>query len=84
MNTLETEWQKYRDACYPPENGPIHPLQAVETRQAFFAGCTVTLRTLLVAADKMSDGDAFKLVERMLDEVQSVAEQRKLEMEGRN
>lgn len=82
--TLEDLWREYRDACYPPKNGPLDKLQEVETRQAFYAGCLVAIKVMLESSVGMTEEDALKNISNLRNEAETVCRQRIYEMKGRN
>lgn len=84
MNYLESAWKEYRDACYAGSVGKLDPLQEVETRQAFFAGCLVALMRVKNVAQDSQGEDAFKEFCALLTEAQTVRVQRCYEVKGRN
>jgi hypothetical protein len=84
MNTLQSQWEIYRDACYPPKNGPLHPMQETETRQAFFAGCLVVLKFATESAANLPQEQAYQQIVALITEAQMVCSQRAYEMKGRN
>ena len=84
MKTLEEEWKQYRDACYPPAEGKLPPLQESETRQAFFAGCLTGLVAVTNSAEGLSEDQAYKQIMGLLDEARAVCSERIYEMKGRN
>jgi hypothetical protein len=84
VSTLESQWQEYRDACYPTKNGPLPQFQETETRQAFFAGCLVVLKFAVESSKNLSEEEAFKNIVSLITEAQTVCSQRIYEMKGRN
>jgi len=84
MNTLEQQWIIYRDAVYPKSQGGPDPIQEIETRQAYFAGCLTVLKFAVEASSEMPEEQAFKFIGDLIKEAQQVCEQRIYEMKGRN
>lgn len=84
INTLESQWQIYRDACYPAQNGPLPLQQEIETRQAFFAGCLVVLKFATESSQNLPEEAAYKNIVSLITEAQTVCSQRIYEMKGRN
>lgn len=82
--TVEGLWREYRDACYPPKNGKLDPLQETETRQAFYAGCLIAAKTLLESSVHMTEEQAMRNIQTLIDETQRVCRERIYEMKGRN
>lgn len=84
MRTLEKRWIEYRDACYPPKNGPMNKIQETETRQAFFAGCLVVLKHAVESSADMPEEQAMTYIGNLIKEAQEVCSQRVYEMKERN
>ena len=82
--TLEEQWIQYRNACYPPKNGPISKLQETETRQAFFAGCLVAINVVADGIRNHAPVDAVKNIKALRAEADAVCRQRIYEMRERN
>lgn len=83
MNTLESEWLRYRDACYP-EKAKISKTQEIETRQAFFAGCLVVLKTAVEGAMKLSEKEAVERIHSLITEALEECDKRVAELKARN
>lgn len=84
MNTLESQWQIYKNACYPAKNGPLSPQQEIETRQAFFAGCLVVLKFATESSESLPEEQAYRNIVALITEAQTVCSQRVYEMKARN
>lgn len=84
MNTLESQWKEYRDACYPPKNGKLLPRQETETRQAFFAGCLVVLKHAVESSQDLPEEQAYKQIVALITEAQKVCSERVYEIKGWN
>jgi len=82
--TVEGLWIEYRDACYPPKNGKLDPVQETETRQAFYAGILTALKVTVESSENMTEEAAFQKIKTMIDETQAVCRNRIYEMKGRN
>lgn len=82
--TVEGLWIEYRDACYPPKNGKLVPLQETETRQAFYAGILIAARVLIESSANMTEEEAARNIKNLIDETQAVCRNRIYEMKGRN
>lgn len=82
--TVEGLWREYRDACYPPKNGKLDPLQETETRQAFYAGVLIAANTLVESSVHMTEEQAMRNIGTLIDEAQRVCRERIYEMKGRN
>lgn len=82
--TIEGLWIEYRDACYPPKNGKLDPLQETETRQAFYAGMLTASKVLVESSANMTEEEAMRNIKTMIDEAQAVCRARIYEMKGRN
>lgn len=61
MNLLEAKWIEYRNSAYPPDKGPISPIQERETKQAFFAACLVVMGIIGECLDKPEEEVAATL-----------------------
>lgn len=79
--TLEQQWLKYRNACYP--NG-IPSLQESEIRQAFFAASMVVLCDVFESVNKLTEDEAVKHLENLMDEAETVCSQRCHQLRSRN
>jgi len=82
--TIEGLWIEYRDACYPPKNGKLDPLQETETRQAFYAGILTAAKVVVESSAHMTEEEALRNIKTMIDETQAVCRSRIYEMKGRN
>lgn len=82
--TLEFQWREYRDACYPPNNGPLDKLQESETRQAFFAGCLIAIKVMIESSANMPEEQALQNISNFRTEAETVCRQRIYEMKGKN
>lgn len=81
MKALEKEWIKYRDACYPEG---LPKFQETETRQAFYAGCLVVLKTAVEGIQSKSEEQAYQHLIAVINEAETVCSERIYEMKGRN
>lgn len=70
MKTLNAEWEKYRNACYPKGCGPH---QARETHQAFIAGAFMALKLQLEACDCADTKEAEIAAGRQLEKIMEEA-----------
>ena len=84
MKTLESQWEIYRDACYPKKNGKLDPVQEIETRQAFFAGCLVVLKFATESSQNLPEEQAYKHIVSLISEAQKACSNRVYEMKQRN
>lgn len=84
MNTLESQWEIYRDACYPPKNGKLAPIQEIETRQAFFAGCLVVLKIASESSANLTEEQACKTIVSLINEAEEACLQHIHAMKCRN
>lgn len=84
VTTLEAQWQSYRDACYPPKNGKLDPLQETETRQAFYAGCLIAGKVILESSIHMTEEQACRNIQTLIEQALTVCRERVYEMKGRN
>ena len=82
--TIEGLWIEYRDACYPPKNGKLDPLQETEMRQAFYAGILIASKVLVESSAHMTEEQAVQNIKNLTDEAQAVCRNRIYEMKGRN
>jgi len=82
--TLEDLWREYRDACYPPKNGPLDKLQETETRQSFYAGCLIAIKVMIESSVNMTEEQAMQNINNLRNEAETVCRQRIYEMKGRN
>lgn len=82
--TLEDLWREYRDACYPPKDGPLDKLQESEARQAFFAGCLIAVKVVMESSIEMTPEEAFRNISNLRNEAVTVCRQRIYEMKGKN
>lgn len=82
--TVEGLWREYRDACYPPKNGKLDPLQETETRQAFYAGILTASKVLVESSSQMTEEEAMRNINTMINETLAVCRSRIYEMKGRN
>lgn len=72
MKTLAQEWTEYSIACYP-EGASV--MQAMETRQAFFAGALVALQTMTVEVAALPTQDAEKCLAALVHEATETCRQ---------
>lgn len=82
--TVEELWREYRDACYPPKNGKLDPVQETETRQAFYAGMLTASKVMLESAVNMTEEEAMRNMKTMMDYTQDVCRARIYELERLN
>ena len=83
VTTLEAQWVLYRNACYPPANIKLNPLQESEVRQAFYAGILLALKIAVESSVNLSDEAAFQNIKNLIDNAQSVCRERIYEIKGR-
>jgi len=67
--TLQDEWQKYKQACYPQG---ITANQNRECHQAFFAGALVALQSVKTIANALPEGHAAAAVGALMMEAELV------------
>lgn len=84
MKTLESQWTQYRDACYPPKNGPLPQGQETELRQTFFAGCLVVLKFAVESSANLPEELAYQQIAALINEAQTTCDARVVEMKARN
>lgn len=82
--TLEQEWRKYRDACYPPHKGELDPVQEAETRSAYFAACLTVLKFAVEGAHQLPEDQAMGFIAGLIKEAQTVCAQRVYELRAGN
>lgn len=76
--TINAKFQEYMDATYPgglPENAKLH------VRQAFFSG---VMAFMALADETKNDDDCEKLYESIMEELKAYAEERGVDLGGKN
>lgn len=70
MTTLNQHWDEYWTACHG-KHPDVHPVQKLETRQAFFAGALALLSSLQTNLNNPSvDGDELiRVLDKHQDEI---------------
>lgn len=79
--TLQADWAKYRDACYPDG---IPADQNRECHHAFFAGALSVLSQMVESADKLSEDEGAKLLGALIQEAQGRCQEIADVMKARN
>ncbi len=82
-NLLAAKWLAFRNACYPPDKIKLHPVQEVEVRQAFFAGC-LEVANAVNAAAMLEDKAAEKHLSDLFGEIIRECESRAHQIKQRN
>lgn len=67
--TIEQQYQQYLSLVGLSEED-MHPVQKIETRRAFYAGCGQLLYILRDGVSKLSEDEAVQKMEDLLQEVQ--------------
>jgi hypothetical protein len=70
--TIQEQWRKYRDQCYPEG---ISGVQNAECHQAFFAGASIALG-FMDDISKLPTGEAVKQLHALCMEAAEVLEAR--------
>lgn len=73
MNTIQKEWQSYKQNAYPAVE--LSPLQEQECSQAFYAGAASMLHILRTIAECIEDDNvAVAASERIIEELKAAVE----------
>lgn len=80
LPTMQEEWKRYRDACYPKG---LPADQNCECHQAFFGGALAVLSALDAIAD-LDDNAAVNALEEMRQETIEVCRARADTLKNRN
>lgn len=80
MKTLQQEWLKYKESCYPEG---ITETQNRECHQAFFSGA-LTAMNLVVEASALPMNEAWKEIRRLADEATDACMSKVQANEARN